>query len=381
MSAAPRKPVVLAAGGTGGHMFPAQALARALLARGREVVLITDRRGGGFGPDLPQVETYRVSSGGIAGSGLLGKLVSVWNLALGTLQAGGLLKRLQPDCVVGFGGYPSVPTVFAASRQGLRILLHEQNAVMGRANKLLARRAATIATSFRPVRGLLAEQQSRAVLTGNPVRGGIAALGSRPYALPGPDDRLRLLVIGGSQGAAVFNGLIPEAVSHLPESLRRRLQVTQQVRVRDLEEVRADYAACGVEAELDSFFDDMPERLATAHLLICRAGASTIAELCAAGRPAILVPYPFATDDHQSVNASALEAVGAGWMMPQSSLYAVALAERLTALLESPATLAEAAAAARALAKPDAAEHLADLVCNEDGRNGGSDHDERERAA
>ena len=381
MSAAARKLVVLGAGGTGGHMFPAQALARALLARGREVVLITDERGAGFGPELPQVETYRIKAGGIAGGGLLRKLTSLWSLGLGTLQAGGLLKRLQPDCVVGFGGYASVPSVFAASRRGLRILLHEQNAVMGRANKLMAGRATTIATSFPAVQGLAPALQERTVLTGNPVRAAVAALGSRPYALPGPNDGLRLLVTGGSQGAAVFDNLIPEAVSRLPETLCRRLHVTQQVRGRDLEDVRADYTACGVETDLKAFFDDLPERLAASHLVICRAGASTIAELCAAGRPAILVPYPFATDDHQSANAAALETAGGGWLMPQSSLDAAGLAERLAVVLDSPSELARAAGAARALAKLEAAEHLADLVCSETGRNGGTDHDERERAA
>ena len=381
MSAARQGPVVLAAGGTGGHMFPAQALARALLGRGRDVVLITDQRGAGFGPELPQVETYRIKAGGIAGSGLVRKLMSLIQLGLGTLEAGRLLSRLQPSAVVGFGGYASVPTVYAASRRKVRILLHEQNAVLGRANRLLARRAAVVATSFQSVQGLPTGLEARAALTGNPVRAAIAALGNRPYALPGANETIRLLVTGGSQGAAVFDSVIPEAVARLPEALRRRLSLVQQVRDRDLDEVRADYQACGVEADLAGFFDDLPQRLGRAHLVICRSGASTIAELCAAGRPAILVPYPYATDDHQSANAAALSEAGGGWPIAQPDLSPESLAGRLSAILAEPSTLARAAGAARGLARPDAAEHLAALVCDETGRNGGSNHDSSEQAA
>ena len=375
--------VVLAAGGTGGHMFPAQALAKALLARGHDVMLVTDQRGAGFGPELPQVETHRISAGAMTGGGLAGKLVGAWRLGIGYLQVRRLLKRLSADAVVGFGGYPSVPTVLAASRQGLRVVLHEQNAIMGRANRLLARHADRIATSFQQVGALPEELHARVVQTGNPVRAAVGALGRRPYALPGEGDPLRLLVTGGSQGAVAFNGIIPSAVSQLSAPLRRRLKVSQQVRGRDLEEVREEYRACGVDAELAPFFDDLPERLAAAHLLVCRSGASTVAELCAAGRPAILVPYPFATDDHQSANAAALAEAGGGWPMPQSDLTPERLAERLEALLGEPAVLARAANCARGLDQGDAAERLADVVCAETRTNGGSEdgEDEREAAA
>ena len=203
--------IALAAGGTGGHMFPAQALAEELLARGQGVVLITDRRGGGFGAELPQVETHRISAGGIAGTSIVGRLRNILRLGLGGLQARRLLKRLAVDTVVGFGGYPSVPTVFAASQLGLRVLLHEQNAVLGRANRLLASRAERIATSFHHLEKLQDRDRGKVVVTGNPVRPAITAIGLHSYAEPAGDDDLRLLITGGSQGARVFNDMVPDA--------------------------------------------------------------------------------------------------------------------------------------------------------------------------
>jgi len=371
--------VVLAAGGTGGHMFPAQALARELIARGLAVSLVTDKRGGGFGPELPQAETHHISAGQLAGNSPWRKLLGLANLGLGYLQARALLRRLQPLCVVGFGGYASVPTVLAASRLGLRVVLHEQNAVMGRANRLLARRAQLIATSYAQVENLDEGLRGRVAVTGNPVRGSVAQLGRKPYAVPGKDDRLRLLVTGGSQGARVFNELVPKALCQLDADLRGRIEVCQQVRGNDLDAMQETYKGCGIAATLAPFFDDLPERLAAAHLVICRAGASTVAELTAAGRPAILVPYPFATDDHQTANARALAEAGGGWLMPQSSLSAQALAERLASLLGTPALLARAAHNAHAIAHVDAARHLADLVCDASGGNGGARDKDAER--
>ncbi len=356
-----RKLAVLAAGGTGGHLFPAKALAQALLARGWRVALITDERGGGFGPDLPQVEVYRISAGGLAGGGLMRKLRSFAKLAYGSFEAWSLLGRLKPAVAVGFGGYPSVPTILAAHRRRIPIVLHEQNQIAGRANRLLAGRARLIGVSFPQTAGLEAVAE-RLRVTGNPVRGPIAAVGRKPYALPGKEDRLRLLVTGGSQGARVFNELLPKALCRLPEAVRARLLVAQQVRGDDLESVAATYRDCGIACDLRSFFDDMPERLAAAHLLVCRAGASTVTELAAAGRPAILVPYPFAADDHQTGNARAFASAGGGWVMPQHDLTPERLAERLADLLSDPGTLARASAAARGFAEPDAAERLADLV-------------------
>jgi UDP-N-acetylglucosamine--N-acetylmuramyl-(pentapeptide) pyrophosphoryl-undecaprenol N-acetylglucosamine transferase len=375
--------VVLAAGGTGGHMFPAEALARELLARGNEVVLVTDRRGAGFGPDLGQVAIHRISAGGVAGGSPVKRLKGLLSLAVGFVQVRRLLKRLDADAVVGFGGYPSVPTALAGALAGLRVVLHEQNAVLGRANRLLASRAQAIGTCFAEVEGLEDADRAKATVTGNPVRPAIVAAGGRPYALPEADGRLRLLVTGGSQGAKAFNDVVPEAVRRLPEDLRRRLEVTQQVRGEVLDEVAAAYDACGVSAHLAGFLDDMPDLLAGAHLAICRAGASTIAELAAAGRPAILVPYPFATDDHQTANARALVEAGGAWLISERALNAEVLAERLGALFATPAVLARAAQCAAALAHPDAARRLADLALAESSSNGNEKPDgtEREEAA
>ena len=370
MSRATPGRIVLAAGGTGGHMFPAQALARELLGRGLTVALITDHRGGGFGPDLPQVETHRISAAGLAGRGLLGKLRGILKLGLGLVQARRLLKALGGEVVVGFGGYPSVPTVLAGASLGLRVVLHEQNAVLGRANRLLAARADTIATSFDRVAAIAEADRAKVRLTGNPVRPAIAALGRRPYAVPDGNDVLRLLVIGGSQGATVFNEVVPAALCRLPEPLRRRLEVSQQVPGGAIEEVAARYRDCGIACEPKVFFDDMPVRLGAAHLVIGRAGASTVAELAAAGRPGLLVPYPSATDDHQTANAQCLAEAGGGWVMPQPSFTAARLAERLEALFANPALLARASRCAQAYGRDQAAAALADVVCARDNHNG-----------
>ena len=364
--------VALAAGGTGGHMFPAQALARELLARGIAVALVTDARGGGFGAELAQVETFRIAAGGMAGAGLVKQLRSAAALGLGYLQARGHLKRCSAEVVVGFGGYPSVPTVLAGAHRGLRVVLHEQNSVLGRANRMLAGRAGIIATCFDKVEGVAPDQLDKLRLTGNPVRAAIAAVGKRPYVQPGAGGPLNLLVVGGSQGARVFNEVVPAAVAKLPEDLRRRLTVHQQVPGDAGTAVAKLYDACGVSHRLAAFFDDVPERLAAAQLVVSRAGASTVAELAAAGRPAVMVPYPSATDDHQTGNAQALVEAGGGWLMPQESLDAGGLAERLASLLANPAVLARAAACARAAAHLDAARDLADLVCGLSNGNGRS---------
>ena len=351
-------------------MFPAQALARELLARGKRVALVTDRRGGGFGPDLAQVETHRISAGGLAGRGLAGKAVNVLRLGLGFLQARGFIKSQGASVVVGFGGYPSVPTVLAGSSLRLRIVLHEQNAVLGRANRLLASRADVLATSFSRVEAIPEACAARVHVTGNPVRPAIAALSRRPYAIPDGADTIRLLLTGGSQGASVFNDIVPEALCRLPETLRARVQISQQVRGPEVERIAKAYDACGVRHDLRAFFDDMPERLAAAHLVICRAGASTVTELAAAGRPGLLVPYPTATDDHQTANAQRLAEAGGGWLIPQEALSASYLAERLTSLLSNPGLLAKASSCARAAARDNAAQVLADIVCAQGDNNG-----------
>jgi UDP-N-acetylglucosamine--N-acetylmuramyl-(pentapeptide) pyrophosphoryl-undecaprenol N-acetylglucosamine transferase len=363
MSARTATRVLLAAGGTGGHMFPAAALARELLSRGVQPVLVTDKRAGGFGPELAdQVETHQIAAAGFAGGDLVAKAKSLGRLAWGYLQARRIVARTRPAVAVAFGGYAALPTGLAAAHKGVRLVLHEQNAVLGRANRMLASRADAIATSFPDVQGLNEEAADRVVLTGNPVRETIQAIGGKPTAVADETGPLRLLVTGGSQGARVFNELVPDAVARLPEGIRRRLQVTQQVRGSDTSTVQAAYEAAGVEAELKTFFDDLPDRLAKAHLLICRSGASTTTELAAAGRPAILVPYPFAADDHQTANAQALAQAGGGWLMPQNTLTADALAERLRSLFETPSLLTRAAAGSLSFAQADSAKRLADLA-------------------
>ena len=356
--------VVLAAGGTGGHMFPAEALARALLSRGRTVALMTDSRGETFGQRLPGVSLHRIRAGRFGG-GVFRKALGVAELALGTLEAGRRLRALVPSAVVGFGGYPSVPTMLAATRQKLPTVIHEQNALLGRANRLLAPRVRRIATSFVEVAGIRAADRARILETGNPVRPAIAALRGTPYIASRGEEPFELLVLGGSQGARVLSEVVPTALARLDAALKRRLRLSQQARPEDLEKVRAAHAGNGIAAEVRPFFEDVPERLARAQLAITRSGASTVAELAVLGRPAILVPYLFAADDHQTANARALEAAGAAWVMPQAEFTAEALAARLSALMNAPETLAEAARRVLALGRPDAAERLADLVLGE----------------
>jgi len=351
--------VVLAAGGTGGHMFPAEALARALMARGVRVALVTDRRGEAFGDSLPDVPVHRIRAGRL-GRGTLVRARAVLDMGLGWLDARRLLRTLAPAAVVGFGGYPSIPTVIAAAGAGIPIVLHEQNALLGRANRRLASRARAIATSFAKV--ALMPVGAAAVITGNPVRPSVLAVRDRPYAAPGHDGRISIFVMGGSQGAHVFSEVVPPAMRLLPEALRHRIDVTQQCRPEDLDEARAGFAAAGVNAELNSFFTDVPERLAACQLAIARAGASTVAELGVVGRPAILVPYPFATDDHQAANADSFAESGGAWVIGQRAFKPELLAERIEILLAQPDALARAAAAARAAGQPDAADRLAALV-------------------
>jgi UDP-N-acetylglucosamine--N-acetylmuramyl-(pentapeptide) pyrophosphoryl-undecaprenol N-acetylglucosamine transferase len=355
------RPIVVAAGGTGGHLFPAEALCAELLRRGRAVHLAVDARAEAFAERLPGVAVHHVRAGPLAGNPLdLARGLA--ELALGVLDARALLRRLSPAAVVGFGGYPSVPTMLAAARLGLPSLIHEQNAVLGRANRLLAPRASRIATGFPLTAGLRPADRGRAVHTGNPVRGAILAAGRTPYRPPAPQGPIALLVLGGSQGARIMSEIVPPALALLPQGLRARLAVAHQARPEDLAGAAAAYRAAGIAAEVESFFADVPLRLARAHLAICRAGASTIAELAVCGRPAVLVPYPHATDDHQSANARAFAAAGAGWVVAQSALDPEGLAARLAQLLGDGGALAAAAGQALRFGRPEAARHLADLA-------------------
>jgi UDP-N-acetylglucosamine--N-acetylmuramyl-(pentapeptide) pyrophosphoryl-undecaprenol N-acetylglucosamine transferase len=364
--------VVLAAGGTGGHMFPAEALAGELLARGARPVLVTDRRGAGFKEALASVETHRVCAGGIAGKSFVARLRSAPELAIGTLQARRLLKVLRPSAVMGFGGYASLPTMLAANFMGLKTAVHEQNAVLGRANRLLATRVERVATSFEPSQAVPADARHKIVHIGMPVRPTVVAARARPYPRLANGDPIHLLVLGGSQGARVLSEVVPAALARLGQGLRQRLRVAQQCRPEDLETARASYASLGANVELAAFFEDVPDRLAAAHILIARAGASTVAELAAVGRPAILVPFPFAIDDHQTANARAIDEAGAGWLLPQPAFTPAALAERLEALFTQPTILEKAAACAHAVGRPDAATRLADLVLSLAASNGDS---------
>jgi len=354
--------IILAAGGTGGHVFPAEALATVLLNRNYRIELITDGRGQTYGGTLGSVPTHRIFAGGIAGKTLLTKIAAFGEIILGVAQSLRLLSRLKPSAVIGFGGYASFPAVAAASLLGIPTILHEQNAVLGLANRLLAARADKIATSYDRVEKVPAAAKSRIVLTGMPVRPAIAAVSGAPYAPPGESGPIRVLVLGGSQGARILSQVVPEAVGQLSLYLRERLEISQQCRPEDLDEVRAAYEGCGVKATLASFFTDVPERLSQAHLVITRSGSSTVAELTAVGRPAVLVPYKFATDDHQTANARALEHAGGAWPISQDQFTGITLSILLASLFMLGDVLIKAAEKSRAFGRLDAAERLADLV-------------------
>ena len=361
------RPIVIAAGGTGGHLFPAEALAAELIARGERVALMTDARSAAYdSPAFAAADRFVLKGSGLAGRGLRRAAQGVAALLAGTAQARQLLGQLNAAAVVGFGGYASFPPLAAARLMPAKgrpvTVLHEQNAVLGRANRVLARGVDLLALSFSGTTRIPAASAARTAVVGTPVRPALAALAGRGYPLPPDGAAIRLLILGGSQGARIFADVVPAAIHGLPELLRARLLVTQQCRPEDLDRVRAAYEATNVPAELAPFFPDVAGRLATAHLVIARAGASTVAELACAGRPSILVPLPHAIDDHQSANAKALADSGAAWVMPQPSFTPEALAARLAALCADPAALAQAADAATSLARPGAARDLADRV-------------------
>ncbi len=364
-------PVVIAAGGTGGHLFPAQSLAQELAKRGRRVVLMTDDRGQNYAQTFPKAEIVTVPSATFAGRGAVGKAFAVLRLARGALAAYFALGRVKPSVVVGFGGYPALPTMFAAARRGVPSVIHEQNAILGRVNRWLAPAVTRIASSFARLSHLDPLLAERVTMTGNPVRPAVLASKCH-YVRPVADGRFHLLVFGGSQGARVFATLVPEAIARLPADLRARLDLVQQCRPEDLESAKARYAALGLQPTLASFFGDMGARLASAHLVISRAGASTVTELCTVGRPAILIPYPFAMDDHQTANARELADAGAAWQFAEKELSADILAAKITELAQSPVLLETAAAKALSLARNDAAARLADLVDQVSGSNAGA---------
>ncbi|MDA0654495.1 MAG: undecaprenyldiphospho-muramoylpentapeptide beta-N-acetylglucosaminyltransferase [Proteobacteria bacterium] len=356
--------IVLAAGGTGGHVFPAEALAAELRAAGHELALVTDVRGIAYGGALAGIDVHRIPAGTPGVGGPLRRARGVLLAVAGTLRAVRLLRRLKPVAVVGFGGYPSLPTMLAALWLRIPTLVHEQNAVLGRVNRLLVPWVTRVGLSFSATGRLDDAAQPKAEVVGNPVRPEVLAIRAGGYAPPSADGPIRLLVLGGSQGAAVFSEVVPSALALLPAELRARLKLAQQCRPETLAAARAICDAAGIDAELAPFFGDVPARLAVAHLVICRAGASTVAELKAAGRPAVLVPYPHAVDDHQTANARSVAGAGGGWIVPQSEFTPARLAELLRRLFAHPDDLDRAAEQCRGEDRPEAARALAALVEN-----------------
>jgi UDP-N-acetylglucosamine--N-acetylmuramyl-(pentapeptide) pyrophosphoryl-undecaprenol N-acetylglucosamine transferase len=351
---------VIAAGGTGGHMVPAHVLAGELIARGHRVTLMTDARGLRFPGLFDGVATRIVESAVLGGKnplGWVGMLAKVWR---GRAEAKAFFLAEHVAAVVGFGGYPSLPPLLAAVALKRPAVLHEQNAVLGRVNRLLAGRATKIALSFEPTQRLAPRYAPKTVFTGLPVRADIAAIGAAPY--PPTDGIIELFVTGGSQGATILSRVVPAAIGRLPHDLRGRLRVTQQCRPEDIAAVRATYAEQGTTAVLETYFADFAARLAAAHLVITRSGASTMAELAAAGRPAILVPFAAATDDHQFANAATFVAAGAGPMLREADFTPDAVNAAIVSLLTTPGALASAAQAAKSVGHPDAGAKLADLA-------------------
>lgn len=355
------KHYVLAAGGTGGHMVPAAALATELTARGHRVALVSDERGVRFPGLFDGVQTHVLPAGRLQG-GPLGWLRAGREMLAGRAMAMALYDTFQPSAVVGFGGYPALPALLAAFARKVPTVIHEQNAVLGRVNRFVAGRVNAIATSYEDVQRLKPAHAGKVHLVGNPVRESVLALRDRPFPTPEEDGLFRVLVTGGSQGASILSQVVPDGLALLPLHFRRRLQVTHQARLEDIDRVRAQYAEHGIPAEIATYLPDLPERLAWSHVVIARAGASTIAELTAAGRPAILVPLPSATDDHQTVNAREITQAGGARTVPQTAFTPTELAKQIQKLGLEPQALENAALRARSCGRPYAVRDLADLV-------------------
>jgi UDP-N-acetylglucosamine--N-acetylmuramyl-(pentapeptide) pyrophosphoryl-undecaprenol N-acetylglucosamine transferase len=354
--------VLVAAGGTGGHLFPAEALGAALARRGVGLDLATDNRAAHYGGNFPARAMHVIPSSAVRGRDPFSLLITGAIIGGGVAKAWVLLRELKPTAVIGFGGYPTVPPLLAASLRGIPTVIHEQNAVMGRANKFLAGRMTAIATGFRGVSLPNAKLAGRTSFVGNPVRPVVILAAATPYAPPEPGGALRLLVFGGSQGARVMAEIVPPAIRLLEPALWSRLHVVQQAREEDLEAVRKAYAELKISADVAPFFADLPARMAASHLVISRSGASTVAELTAIGRPAILVPLPNALDQDQMANAGMLQTAGGAIRLPQAEFTAIRLASEISALAAEPQRLATIAASAKSAGTLDAADRLADLV-------------------
>ena len=354
------KPVLVAAGGTGGHLFPAEALAAALTKRGRAVHLVTDRRAARYGGAFAERNVHVVASETLRARNPVALAKTSLLLGLGLVQARSLIGRLRPAAVIGFGGYPTVPPLLAAAWRGIPSLIHEANAVLGRANRFLAPRVDAVATGFPGVMRDDADLEAKTTVTGNPVRSAVVAVADTPY--PESRDPLRLLIFGGSQGARIMADVVPAAIGLLDEDLRGRLAIVQQAREEDLTRVRTAYANLAVAAETATFFSDLPARMAASHLIVARSGASTVAELAAIGRPAILVPLPHSLDQDQFANAGVLENAGGAVRLVQDELTPRRLAAEIAGLAAAPPRLKAMAAAARSVGELDAADRLAELV-------------------
>ena len=353
-----KKTIVLTAGGTGGHVFPAEALATELVARGIDVCFITDKRGNSFSGKFPQAREYRINAGAYAGKPFLKKLHALFLMGIGLLQSLTILRKLKPAAVVGFGGYAAFPASFAAGILRIPLILHEQNSVLGGANRVLAKRATLIATTFPVVERIPTMIPS--AYTGVPLRPQILALRDKPYHVP--TDTFDLLVFGGSQGASVFSRVVPEALKALPDDLKKRLKVTQQCRAADLPDVNKAYENSGLNVELSSFFSDIADRLERTSLVICRAGASSLAELCVSGRPSLIVPILLSPDAHQLKNARLIADKNGAFLCEEPDFTPVWLTAKIKELMNNPQRLKETAENAGKLGRPDAVSLFADAV-------------------
>lgn len=358
----PKGSIMLAAGGTGGHLFPAFALAEELGRRGWAVDLVTDMRGDRYGTGFPARAVYQVPSATLASKSPVAMARTGLTLARGVVAAMKLMRKVHPAVVIGFGGYPTFPPLLAARRQKISTALHEQNAVLGRANKMLAARVDAIATSFETTKFLDGPIADKAHFTGNPVRDVVIAAAAAPYAAPLAGEKFRLLVFGGSQGAKYFSDSVPPALVELPQAQREALLVVQQARAEDVDRVTAAYRDAGITAEVAPFFTDLPQRMAASHLVLARAGASSVAELTVIGRPSILVPLPHSLDNDQLQNATRLAESGGAWCIEQKDLSPERLAGEIARLMGDAAALQAAAACAKRQGRPDAVLQLADLV-------------------
>jgi len=357
-----RKIAVVAAGGTGGHLFPAQALAETLIGRGWSIVLASDERVAGLAQDFPAARRIGLSAATFRPGDPIGMMRAGFAVLRGAVHARSVFREIRPNVVVGFGGYPSAPALVAAVLEGRPTVIHEQNAVMGRTNRMLASHVKTVACAFPTLKKAPPKVAERAIVVGNPIRPPIRALAEIPYIPPEPNGPVRLLVTGGSQGARLLSELVPEAVKALPDDLKKRLVIQQQTRAESMNTARRVYRDALVDAEIAPFFRDIASRLRDAHLVVGRAGAGSVCEFAVAGKPSILVPLAIALDDDQGQNAKLLADAGGAEIARESQLTVESMAKALATLLNNPARLARMAAAARSVAIPDAAERLADVV-------------------